>query len=71
MPPDAPSVTASGGYYYPNSAGLAYEAAAIARCLSEGKREVPQWTRGLSEATIKVLEEYREAIGMKTPAGMD
>eukprot|EP00751_Fragilariopsis_kerguelensis_P020000 CAMPEP_0170890290 /NCGR_PEP_ID=MMETSP0734-20130129/40000_1 /TAXON_ID=186038 /ORGANISM="Fragilariopsis kerguelensis, Strain L26-C5" /LENGTH=397 /DNA_ID=CAMNT_0011279091 /DNA_START=515 /DNA_END=1709 /DNA_ORIENTATION=- len=39
LPEDTKDIISSGGYFYPNSAGFIYEAAAVARCIAAGKTQ--------------------------------
>jgi hypothetical protein len=38
LPDDTPFIAGAGGFNYPNSAGLCYEAAAVARCIRDLER---------------------------------
>jgi dihydrodiol dehydrogenase / D-xylose 1-dehydrogenase (NADP) len=55
----------AGGYFYPNSAGFAYEAAAVARCIAAGKMEAPQYTLAETLVAMKILEQTRLQLGVK------
>jgi dihydrodiol dehydrogenase / D-xylose 1-dehydrogenase (NADP) len=63
LPPEDPLVMeGTGGYHYPRSAGFCYEAAAVARCISQGLREAPQYTWAESLAVLKVLDQVGTQI---------
>lgn len=64
LPDDTQEITEAGGYYYPNSAGLAYEAAAVARCINSGKTEAPQYTLSETLTNMKVIDELRSQLGV-------
>ena len=70
LPEDTEEIQNSGGYYYPNSAGFCYEAAAVARCIAAGKKEVPQYTLKETILTLKLIEEIQKQLGVK-PVGTD
>lgn len=53
------------GYCYPNSAGFAYEAAAVARCIAAGLTEAPQYPLSETLNSAKILDEIRKQIGVK------
>lgn len=65
LPDDTEEIIGSGGYFYPNSAGFCYEAAAVARCIASGKREVPQFTLEETMLNLKIIEEIRSQLGAK------
>uniref|UniRef100_A0A7S0YBF2 D-xylose 1-dehydrogenase (NADP(+), D-xylono-1,5-lactone-forming) n=1 Tax=Pseudo-nitzschia delicatissima TaxID=44447 RepID=A0A7S0YBF2_9STRA len=65
LPSDTEEIIASGGYFYPNSAGFCYEAAAVARCIASGKREAPQFTLEETMLNLKIIEEIRTQLGVK------
>ena len=65
IPEDTKEITDAGGYFYPNSAGLAYEAAAVARCIASGKTEAPQYTLNETLTTMRVIDELRSQLGVK------
>jgi len=65
LPKDTKEIVDSGGYFYPNSAGFCYEAAAVARCIASGKREAPQFTLEESMLNLRVIEEIRNQLGVK------
>ncbi|CAI9732040.1 trans-1,2-dihydrobenzene-1,2-diol dehydrogenase isoform X1 [Octopus vulgaris] len=44
-------------YYYPNSAGLAYEAEAVRQCFEKGQLECPAHTHSDTLSIIKVIDE--------------
>lgn len=64
LPADTEEITNAGGYFYPNSAGFAYEAAAVARCIAAGKTEAPQFTLNETLANVKIIEECRKQLGV-------
>jgi dihydrodiol dehydrogenase / D-xylose 1-dehydrogenase (NADP) len=66
LPVDLDEIIKAGGYYYPNSAGFCYEAAAVARCIGSGKTECPQYTLSETLVEMKILEEARRQLGLKT-----
>ena len=53
------------GYFYPNSAGFAYEAAAVSRCIAAGMYEVPQYSLDETLTTARILDEIRKQLGVK------
>jgi len=65
VPEDTIEIVEAGGYFYPNSAGLAYEAAAVARCIAAGKTEAPQYTLKETLTNMRVLDELRSQLGVK------
>jgi len=65
LPKDTKEIVDSGGYFYPNSAGFCYEAAAVARCIASGKRETPQFTLEETMLNLRVIEEIRNQLGVK------
>jgi dihydrodiol dehydrogenase / D-xylose 1-dehydrogenase (NADP) len=65
VPTDTEEITNAGSYFYPNSAGFAYEAAAVARCIAAGKTEAPQFTLDETLANIKIIDECRAQLGVK------
>jgi dihydrodiol dehydrogenase / D-xylose 1-dehydrogenase (NADP) len=65
VPEDTEEIKASGGYFYPNSAGFAYEAAAVARCIATGKKEAPQYTLAETLVSATVIGEIRKQLGLK------
>lgn len=65
LPEDTEEIIQAGGYHYPNSAGLAYEAAAVARCIAAGKLEAPQYTLQETMTNMKVIDELRLQLGVK------
>jgi dihydrodiol dehydrogenase / D-xylose 1-dehydrogenase (NADP) len=63
LPEDDPALMErTGGYHYPRSAGFCYEAAAVARCVSRGLKEAPQYTWAESVATLRVLDQVNAQI---------
>lgn len=55
--------TNTGEYFnYPNSAGFAYEAAAVMRCILAGLTECPQYTTDDCLRTMQIIETARNAI---------
>mmetsp|Transcript_9676 Transcript_9676/g.21503 ORF Transcript_9676/g.21503 Transcript_9676/m.21503 type:complete len:187 (+) Transcript_9676:898-1458(+) len=54
-------------YFYPNSAGFAYEAAAVCRHIAAGKLEAPECPLDDTLAVMKILDEVRKQIGMDIP----
>lgn len=65
LPEDTDAITAAGGYFYPNSAGFCYEAAAVARCIAAGRLEAPQYTLSETLVATKILEQARIQLGTK------
>lgn len=65
LPADTEEIIGSGGYFYPNSAGFCYEAAAVARCIASGKREAPQFTLEETMLNLRIIEEIRTQLGVK------
>ena len=70
LPADTPEIEAAGGYCYPNSAGFAYEAAAVARCIAAGKIEAPQYTLQETLVNMKLIDEIRNQLGVKPIGGI-
>lgn len=66
LPADTEEIKAAGGFEYPNSAGFVYEAAAAARCIAAGKRETPQYTWRETLLNLKLVEEIRSKLGVKS-----
>jgi len=64
VPPDTEEITKAGGYVYPNSAGFAYEAAAVARCIGAGKTELPQNTLSDTLNHMKMIDQIRSQLGV-------
>jgi len=62
---DFPLPKDDGGYFYPNSAGFAYEAAAVARCIAAGLKEVPQFSLDETLNSASILEIILKQIGVK------
>lgn len=69
VPADTPAIETAGGYFYPNSAGFAYEAAAVARCIAAGKTEAPQYTLAETLVNMKLIDELRSQLGVKRIGG--
>lgn len=65
LPADTEEIINTGKYFYPNSAGLAYEAAAVARCIKAGKTEAPQYTLQETLMNMKVIDELRLQLGVQ------
>jgi len=65
LPDDTDDIVAAGGYFYPNSAGFCYEAAAVARCIAKGKTCCPQFTLCETKVVHMILEETRKQMGLK------
>lgn len=55
----------NGGYFYPNSAGFAYEAAAVARCIAAGLKEAPQFSLDETLNSASIIEKIQKQIGVK------
>ena len=71
LPPDTPEIVAAGGFFYPNSAGFCYEAAAVARCIAAGKLEAPQYTHAEMLRGMHILEQARSQLGLADPTKKD
>lgn len=65
LPEDTEEIIQAGGYFYPNSAGFCYEAAAVARCIASGKKEAPQCPLAETISQIKILDQVRKQLGFK------
>ena len=65
LPDDTEEIKQAGGYNYPNSAGLAYEAAAVARCIAAGKREADQYTLKDTMNVMVVMDQLRTQLGVE------
>jgi dihydrodiol dehydrogenase / D-xylose 1-dehydrogenase (NADP) len=65
VPPETKEQTDAGGYFYPNSAGFCYEAAAVARCIAKGWTEAPQYTLNDTLNNMKIIDELRSQLGVK------
>ncbi|KAG5188404.1 hypothetical protein JKP88DRAFT_206685 [Tribonema minus] len=72
LPPEPPAVRAApapggdgGVFFYPNSAGFQYEAAAVHRCVRAGLGACPQYPPEESVATMRVLDEVRRQLGVE------
>jgi predicted dehydrogenase len=70
LPEDTEEIKTAGGYHYPNSTGFIYEAAAVARCIAAGKKEVQQFTLAETLQNLKHIKEVRTQLGVK-PVVMD
>jgi dihydrodiol dehydrogenase / D-xylose 1-dehydrogenase (NADP) len=66
LPSDTEEIIEAGGYYYINSAGFCYEAAAVARCIAAGKTECPQYTLSETLMEMKILDEAQKQLSLKT-----
>ena len=64
LPEDTDDIQKTGGYFYPNSAGFVYEAAAVARCIAAGKLEAPQFTLSETILNLRLIEEIRTQLGL-------
>ena len=69
LPADTDDILQAGGYFYPNSAGLAYEAAAVARCIKAGKTEAPQFTLNDTLNNIAMIDQLRSQLGVASISG--
>lgn len=65
LPDDTDEIKQAGGFFYPNSAGFCYEAAAVARCIAKGLLEVPQYSLAETKIQMKILDETRMQLGVK------
>lgn len=65
VPADTDAIVQTGGYFYPNSSGFAYEAAAVARCIAESKTECPQYTASDTMINMKMIDQIRLQLGVK------
>lgn len=65
LPEDTEDIINAGGYFYPNSAGFCYEAAAVARCIAAGKTEAPQYPLQDTMLNMMIVEEIRNQLGVK------
>jgi dihydrodiol dehydrogenase / D-xylose 1-dehydrogenase (NADP) len=65
LPEDTEEIKKAGGYFYPNSAGFCYEAAAVARCIAAGKTEAPQFTLQETLVNMTMVDEIRSQLGVK------
>lgn len=68
LPEDTDEIKTAGGYFYPNSAGFCYEAAAVSRCIAAKKTEAPQFTLAETMFTMNILDETRKQLGFKSVA---
>lgn len=66
LPEDTKEIKEAGGFFYPNSCGFIYEAAAVARCIAAGKTEVPQFTLEETLLSLRLVEESRTQLGVKS-----
>lgn len=69
LPPETNEIIEAGGWIYPNSAGLAYEAAAVARCIAAGRTEAPQYTWQEMMTNITIMDEIRSQLGVALISG--
>jgi len=69
LPPETKEIIDAGGFVYPNSAGLAYEAAAVARCIAAGRTEAPQYTWQEMMNNITIMDEIRSQLGVEQISG--
>lgn len=65
LPEETEEIKEAGGFVYPNSAGFAYEAAAVARCIAAGKKEPPQFTWAEIMINARLIDEARRQLGVK------
>jgi len=65
LPEETTKIKEAGSFFYPNSTGLAYEAAAVARCIAAGKMEAPQCTLKDTLSNISIIDEVRKQLGVK------
>jgi dihydrodiol dehydrogenase / D-xylose 1-dehydrogenase (NADP) len=65
LPEETEEVKQAGGFFYPNSAGFMYEAAAVARCIAVGRTETPQFTWQETYSNAKLIYESRSQLGVK------
>jgi dihydrodiol dehydrogenase / D-xylose 1-dehydrogenase (NADP) len=65
LPEDTEEITKAGAFFYPNSGGFCYEAAAVARCIAAGKKEAPQFTLDETLLSIKLIGQFRAQLGVK------
>eukprot|EP00542_Grammatophora_oceanica_P018105 CAMPEP_0194048430 /NCGR_PEP_ID=MMETSP0009_2-20130614/27263_1 /TAXON_ID=210454 /ORGANISM="Grammatophora oceanica, Strain CCMP 410" /LENGTH=402 /DNA_ID=CAMNT_0038694287 /DNA_START=17 /DNA_END=1225 /DNA_ORIENTATION=+ len=65
LPEDTDEITKSGGFVYPNSAGFAYEAAAVARCIGSDRKETPQYTLQETLVNARLVDAIRDQLGVK------
>jgi dihydrodiol dehydrogenase / D-xylose 1-dehydrogenase (NADP) len=65
LPADTDEIIVAGRYFYPNSAGFAYEAAAVARCIAAGKKEAPQYTWKETLLNARLINEMRSQLGVQ------
>jgi len=54
-------------FYYPNSNGFCYEAAALQRCLEAGLTEAPQYTNEECLRTLKTIDEAKRLMAARLP----
>ena len=69
LPQETNDIIEAGGFIYPNSAGLAYEAAAVARCIAAGRTEAPQYTWVEMMNNIIIMDEVRLQLGVEQISG--
>ena len=55
IPEETETIRTSGGFLYPNSSGFAYEAAVVARFISKGLKEAPQYTLDETLTTMRLI----------------
>jgi dihydrodiol dehydrogenase / D-xylose 1-dehydrogenase (NADP) len=65
LPAQTEEITTAGGFYYPNSIGFSYEAAAVSRLIKAGKTEAPQYTHAETLVGAKILDAARAQLGIK------
>jgi dihydrodiol dehydrogenase / D-xylose 1-dehydrogenase (NADP) len=65
IPEETEDIKKSGGCNYPNSLGFAYEQAAVARCISKGLKEAPQYTLQETLNTMELIDELRSQLGVQ------
>ena len=65
IPEETDEIKKSGGCHYPNSLGFVYEQAAVARCISQGLKEVPQYTHLETLTTMELIDELRSQLGVQ------
>lgn len=65
VPAATPEIDRAGGFFYPNSSGFAYEAAAVARCIAKGLTQIPQYDLKDTLKNMKLVDEVRRQLGVK------
>ena len=65
LPENTPEIEKAGGFFYPNSQGFCYEAAAVARCIAGGKTEAPQYTLAETLVQAQIIDQVREQLGFR------